>query len=132
MAPSSSGYILVIEDLAFMRRLLAGIVKSLGYEVKEAENGQEAINLMKQKAPALVLLDLVMPQVSGFEVCEWMRANKPTEETPVIVCTARQERKSVEAALHAGASDFLIKPVDRRTLKQRIERYMPAPNAPSE
>lgn len=127
MANTALGYVLIIEDLAFMRRLLAGIVKSLGYEVKEAENGTEAINLMKQKKPALVFVDLVMPEVSGIEVCQWIRNTREIAETPVIVCTAHQERKNFEAAVRAGATDFLIKPIDRRALKQRMDKYLPLP-----
>jgi len=117
-------YILVVDDAAFMRRMIAGIVRTLGYDVVDAPDGPSAIATMKQDPPALVILDIMMPQMTGYQVCEWIRANPATAGIPVIVCTANQERKHLEQAIKAGASDFLCKPVTKKTLEERLLKHL--------
>ena len=117
-------YILVVDDAAFMRRMIAGIVRTLGYDVVDAPDGPSAIATMKQDPPALVILDIMMPQMTGYQVCEWIRANPATAGIPVIVCTANQERKHLEQAIKAGASDFLCKPVTKKTLEERLVKHL--------
>src|SRR5690606_2761134 len=107
MESPGNGYILVVDDAAFMRRMLVRLVQSFGYEVLEAEDGASAILAMRKEPPVLVILDLMMPQITGSQVCAWIRNNKPTAHIPVIVCTANQERKFLEKAIKAGASDIL-------------------------
>ena len=130
MTNSTAEYVLVIEDLAFMRRMLTGVVRGFGYEVQEAGNGTEGIRMMKKDPPALVILDLMMPDLSGAEVCQWMRANEATEDIPVLVCTGQQNRRDLLEAHRAGATDFIIKPIDRRDLKQRLDKLLPIPEDP--
>lgn len=125
------GYILVIDDAAFMRRMIASIVRALGYDVLDAPDGPSAIKTMKQDPPMLVILDLLMPQMSGYEVCEWIRANPATAKIPVIVCTADQERKHLEQAIKAGASDILCKPVTRKGLQERLGKHLHSTGASS-
>lgn len=117
-------YILVVDDAAFMRRMIAGIVRTLGYDVVDAPDGPSAIAAIKQDPPALVILDIMMPQMTGYQVCEWIRANPATAGIPVIVCTANQERKHLEQAIRAGASDFLCKPVTKKTLEERLLKHL--------
>jgi CheY-like chemotaxis protein len=124
MESQRSQYILVVDDAAFMRRMIAGIVRMLGYEVLDAADGPSAITAMKQVPPALVILDIMMPQMTGYQVCEWIRANPATAGIPVIVCTANQERKHLEQAIKAGASDFLCKPVTKKTLEERLVKHL--------
>jgi two-component system phosphate regulon response regulator PhoB len=125
MTNSTAEYVLVIEDLAFMRRMLTGVVRGFGYEVQEAENGTEGIRMMKKNRPALVILDLMMPDISGVEVCQWMRANEATENIPILICTGQQDRRDLTEACRAGATDVIIKPIDRRDLKQRLNKLLP-------
>ena len=117
-------YILVVDDAAFMRRMIAGIVRTLGYDVVDAPEGPSAIAAIKQDPPALVILDIMMPQMTGYQVCEWIRANPATAGIPVIVCTANQERKHLEQAIRAGASDFLCTPVTKKTLEERLLKHL--------
>lgn len=124
MESRSNGYILVVDDAAFMRRMIAGIVRMLGYDVLDAADGASAIATMKQDPPVLVILDIMMPQMSGYQVCEWIRSNPATASVPVIVCTANQERKHLEQAIKAGASDFLCKPVTKKTLEDRLAKHL--------
>ncbi len=118
------GYIMVVDDIAFMRRLLSGIIRGLGYEVKEAAGGKEAVLMMTASPPDLAFVDLAMPDVGGLQLCQWIRSNNNTRDIPIIVCTAHQARKDVEDALRAGADDFLCKPVDRRTVANRLAKYL--------
>lgn len=127
MESRSNGYILVVDDAAFMRRMIAGIVRMLGYDVLDAADGPSAIAAMKQDPPTLVILDIMMPQMTGYQVCEWIRANPATAGIPVIVCTANQERKHLEQAIKAGASDFLCKPVTKKTLEERLGKHLHSP-----
>tara|TARA_R110001592_G_scaffold159502_1_gene391080 strand:+ start:2735 stop:3130 length:396 start_codon:yes stop_codon:yes gene_type:complete len=121
------GFILVVDDVAFMRRLLGGIIKSLGHDVLEVENGEDAIKLIGQDVPKLIFLDLMMPTISGFDVCSWVRKNDATKNVPIIVCTANQERKTLEQAIRAGATDILCKPVTRDNVQKRLSRHLKAP-----
>jgi CheY-like chemotaxis protein len=125
MAESSGLYILVVDDVAFMRRLLGGIIRTLGHDVLEVDSGEEAMKLIEKDPPDLIFLDLMMPGISGFKVCEWIRKNDATKKTPVIVCTANQERKTMEQAIRAGATDILCKPVSRDNVRERIDRHLP-------
>ena len=131
MAPANSGYILVVDDAAFMRRMIAGIVRTLGYDVLDAPDGANAIKTMKQDPPRLVVLDLLMPQMSGYEVCEWIRSNPATAHIPVIICTADQERKHLALAIKAGASDILCKPVTKASLQERLNKHLQSTGATS-
>lgn len=131
MGSTDGGYILVVDDAAFMRRMIVGIVRALGYDVLDAADGASAIKTMRQEPPRLVILDLLMPQVSGYEVCEWIRANPATATIPVIVCTADQERKHLEQAIKAGASDILCKPVTKNGLQERLKKHLHLPAASS-
>jgi twitching motility two-component system response regulator PilH len=124
MEPANSGYILVVDDAAFMRRMIAGIVRALGYDVLDAPDGANAIKTMKQDPPRLVILDLVMPHMSGSEVCEWIRSNPATAHIPVIICTADQERKHLALAIKAGATDILCKPVTKAGLQERLNKHL--------
>jgi CheY-like chemotaxis protein len=124
MESRSNGYILVVDDAAFMRRMIARIVRMVGYDVLDAADGASAIATMKQEPPVLVILDIMMPQMSGYQVCEWIRSNPATASVPVIVCTANQERKHLERAIKAGASDFLCKPVTKKTLEARLAKHL--------
>jgi len=117
-------HILVVDDVAFMRNLLGGILTSLGYPWQGAASSEEAVRLIRAETPRLIILDIMMPEVDGIALCRWVRANEKTRETPVLVCTAQQERRQVEAAIRAGATDILLKPVDKRKLQERLEKHL--------
>ena len=92
----------------------------------DAPDGANAIRTMQFDPPSLVILDMMMPQTSGIEVCEWMRSNEATRDIPVIICTAHQERKALEKAIRAGASDILFKPVTKENVQKRLEKHLQA------
>jgi len=129
MAEPAAQTILVVDDVAFMRRVLVGILNSLGYKTTEAANGEEAVKEMRRQTPSLIFMDIVMPEIDGIALCQWVRKNEATRNVPVIICTAHQDRKNIEAAIRAGATDLLLKPVDRKKVRERLDRHLGAAEA---
>jgi len=124
MPNDTQEYILVVDDVAFMRRLLTTILKTLGYIVKEAEDVKTAKAKIAADPPNLIFLDLEMPQTTGLDLLKSIRENEATRGIPVIICTAKADRQHIEAALKLGASDYLCKPIDRKTVEARLKKHL--------
>lgn len=101
--------ILIVEDDKFLRELIAKKLLSENYEAMEAKNGEEGIKKITNEKPDLVLLDLILPGIDGFEVLKQAKADPQTAEIPVIVLSNLGQRDDVEKGLGLGAADFLIK-----------------------
>jgi DNA-binding response OmpR family regulator len=113
--------VLIAEDDELSRTLLATVLGKLGFEVVTANNGVEAIKVLAQPgAPSLVLLDLMMPEMDGIEVCKWIRQSANPAEAYVIFLTARSGKDDIVSGLAAGANDYLTKPFDISELQARI------------
>lgn len=122
--PEAGKYILVVDDVAFMRRMLTTMLKSLGYETQEAEDARAAVAKIAASPPCLIFLDLEMPQTTGLELLKLLRVNESFQSIPVIVCTAKAERKSIDAALKLGVVDYLCKPIDRKMVEARVKKHL--------
>lgn len=116
----SRGTVLVVDDEEQNRTLLKDPLEVRGFEVQEAANGPEALRLVAQHPPDVILLDLMMPGMNGFEVCQRLKQNKRTAPIPVLMVTALSERKERLMGIEAGANDFLNKPVDMQDLLLRV------------
>jgi len=101
--------ILVIEDDKFLRELMAQKLIKEGYEVVEAIDGPDGIKKLKEKKPGLVLLDLILPGMDGFEVLSKIKEDSDTGQIPVIILSNLGQREDVERGLKLGAADYLIK-----------------------
>jgi len=101
--------ILIVEDDKFLRELIAKKLSSEGYQISEAKNGEEGIKKITDEKPDLILLDLILPGIDGFEVLKQAKENPQTAEIPVIVLSNLGQRDDVEKGLGLGAVDFLIK-----------------------
>ncbi len=101
--------ILIIEDDRFLRQLIARKIGQQGYEVIEAVDGEEGIKKIKQEKPILILLDLILPGVDGFEVLSRIKKDSDTKHIPVIILSNLGQREDVDRGLNLGAEDFLIK-----------------------
>jgi CheY-like chemotaxis protein len=119
--------VLVVEDSPMFRRMLSDMLQSLGYtHVLEAFSGQAAKELLAEQRPDLVCLDLTLPDISGYEVCEHIRATPGLQDVPVLMISARTQTMDRAQAEEAGASGYLIKPFTPEELRQQVERVMAA------
>ncbi|HEX5750931.1 MAG TPA: response regulator [Archangium sp.] len=119
--------VLVVEDSPMFRRMLSDMLQSLGYtRVLEAFSGQAAKELLAEQTPDLVCLDLTLPDISGYEVCEHIRATPGLQDVPVLMISARTQTMDRAQAEEAGASGYLIKPFTPEELRQQVERVMAA------
>jgi adenylate cyclase len=116
---SSGARVLVVDDEPANVRLLEAILTSRGYDVPTASSGEQALNLIAEASPDLVLLDIVMPGLDGYEVCRRIREQTDTAYLPVVMVTASGDEQKVKA-LEAGADDFLTKPVNQSELLARV------------
>lgn len=112
--------ILIVDDEYSGRQTLESVLEGEGYELDMAENGMEAIEKAKTGMPDVILLDVMMPGMTGFEVCQRVRNDPKVAEIPIIVLTALDDRESMLTALKSGADDFISKPFDRYELRARI------------
>ncbi len=116
--------ILVVDDVAMNVKLLADLLGVKGYQTSTAASGQEALAKLEQDAPDLVLLDVMMPGMSGYEVCAAIRANPAHSMLPVVLVTALDPVKERIKGLDAGADDFLTKPVNQAELLARVRSLL--------
>jgi len=112
--------ILVIDDDTKLTDLLQLVFESKGFGVTIANSGIQALESLETELPEAVLLDLMMPGMSGLEVCQQIRANPRTSNVPVVVLTAKSGTESKQELLKAGATDYLVKPVPLNDLVSRI------------
>jgi len=117
---SSSGRVLIVDDYEANITALRKLLEGQGYEVLTATNGRDALDLVHREHPDLVLLDVMMPDVSGLDVCASLKNVAETCLTPVVLVSALQERATRIEGLEAGADDFLSKPVDPQELYARV------------
>jgi two-component system cell cycle response regulator len=116
--------IMVVDDDVAARDLLSGILTEAGYKVEQADGAAAALAQSSVVPPDLVLLDLLMPGMNGFEVCRRLKELPATNSVPVIVVTALGEIRDKEAALTSGADDFVMKPVQPEDLRARVSAML--------
>jgi DNA-binding response OmpR family regulator len=112
--------VLIADDDAVTRLLLSSTLRKLGYEVREAENGRDALAIWEQGHQHVVISDWMMPHIDGLELCRRVRAAQRPEYTHVIVLTARSGRANYLEAMDAGVDDFIAKPFEKEQLIARI------------
>jgi two-component system response regulator ResD len=118
--------ILVVDDEELVRRLLQRLLEREGYDVEVASSGEEGLERARARAPDAVLLDTFLPGMSGPEVCRALRRDAATASIPVLMLSGDDGTENVEEGLAAGASDFLVKPFDRRAVLQRLDQAIDA------
>ena len=116
--------ILVVEDEPNQVELIEFNLNSQGYEVVVARDGEEALNLAEEENPDLILLDWMLPKVSGIEVCRQLRRSKMTREIPIVILTARSEESDKIRGLDIGADDYITKPYSIKELLARVRAAM--------
>jgi len=119
-SPAGDGHVLVVDDSPENTKLLSDILRAEGYRVSTASFGHEALATIALDAPDLVLLDVMMPGMSGYEVCRRLRSNDGTSLLPVVLVTALDTVEERVKGIEAGADDFLTKPVNRAEMLARV------------
>jgi len=114
-------HILVIEDEPRMRSNISMILKMEDYEVTEASNGREGIEICQQRIPDLVVCDVSMPEMDGHQTLQALKENRDTAQIPFIFLTAHGEHKEVRTGMNSGADDYLVKPFETDDLLNSIE-----------
>ncbi len=118
--PHNKKKILIVEDEKDFQDLIRELLERHGYEVDAASNGEEGLKRYGEMAPDLVLLDVHLPDMTGFDILRKIRTAGPRPETPVLMCTVRSELSPVTEGLDAGATDYVIKPFNTPDLLERI------------
>ena len=116
--------ILVVDDEVPIREYEANLLSEFGHEVLTASEGYEALKLAREKHPDLILLDILMPEMSGIEVCRELRADPRTRDVRIVVVSGVDDRQTLEECLDAGADDFVTKPIDRLELMVRVRSML--------
>ena len=127
--PLSPPYILVVDDDSTIRLLAAEVLEQSGYIVTEAENGEAALACFAAQPPQLILLDVIMPKIDGFEVCRQIRSREAGLHTPILIMTGQDDTGSIEQAFEAGATDFITKPINWLLLAHRVNYMLRANQA---
>ncbi|OQA22876.1 MAG: Alkaline phosphatase synthesis transcriptional regulatory protein PhoP [Chloroflexi bacterium ADurb.Bin360] len=117
-------HILVVEDDPNTAEMLTAYFASLGYQVTHAAWGQDALTLAAQNVPDLVVLDIHLPDIDGYEVCSRLRSQRRTMNTPIIFLTERNERRDRLTGLELGAVDYLTKPFDVQEIRYRVRNIL--------
>jgi two-component system cell cycle response regulator len=113
--------VLVVDDIETNRRLLRVKLETRYYTVFEVTNGPEALNVATEEQPDIILLDVMMPVMDGFEVCRRLKANPNTSHIPVVMITALTDSEDRLRGLQAGTEDFLSKPIEDFALFARLD-----------
>lgn len=116
--------ILVVDDNPHNRALAEAHLKSFGYHVAMADSGAQALELVHEVSPSLVLLDVVMPKMDGYETCARLRAMKEARDLPIVFLTALSDVSSHQRAMDSGVDDFLTKPINRTELLLRVRSLL--------
>jgi two-component system alkaline phosphatase synthesis response regulator PhoP len=116
--------ILVVDDDLAVRELIQLTLHQAGYEVLSASNGKSAVEIARNEKPNLILLDVRLPLMDGYEVCRQITSDPTTKNIPVIFVTARGQIEEIRLGLSAGAVDYFVKPFSPELLKKRVRELL--------
>lgn len=112
---------LIVDDSSVIRKVARRIMEEVNFTIREAENGQVALEACRQQMPDLVLLDWNMPVMDGLEFLEQLRKESPAEATRVIFCTTENDMQHITRAIAAGADEYIMKPFDKEIILSKLK-----------
>lgn len=124
--------ILIVDDNAQNAELLEAYLESLDANIRIAADGVDAMEKIAEKKPDIILLDIMMPRMSGFEVCRRVKKDEKTRNIPIVMVTALNELGDIERGVDCGADDFLSKPINKLELITRVKSLLRVRNLQSE
>ncbi len=116
--------ILIAEDEPDIRELVAFTLRFAGYEVAVATNGEEAVQMTALQNPDLILLDVRMPRMTGYDACRAIKSNPKFKDVPVVFLSAKGQESEIKAGLEAGAEEYLLKPFAPDQLTERVREIL--------
>jgi len=116
--------ILIAEDEPDIRDLVAFTLRFAGYEVVAANNGEEAVQMASREFPDLILMDVRMPRMTGYDACRAMKANPELKDIPVVFLSAKGQEAEIQTGLDAGAEEYLLKPFAPDQLTDRVRAIL--------
>ena len=114
----------IVDDETHNRSLLEVMLSSEGYELLTAASGEEALTVVEEQHPDLILLDIMMPEMNGFQVTTMLKANPATQHIPIVILSAIDDRGARERGLQVGAVAFLTKPIHHVELRALIRKFL--------
>lgn len=118
--------ILLVDDSATTLMMEQMVLRGQAYQIVTARNGREAVAVAASERPDLILLDVVMPEMNGFEACRRIRQQEITQSVPIIMVTTKGEEQNVETGFESGCSDYITKPINGAELLTKIRSYLDA------
>ena len=116
--------VLIVDDEDFFRRIVAMGFEREGFNVIQADNGEDGLKIAGKEMPDLILLDLVMPRLLGFEVCQALRKDKRFDNTAIIIMSAKSYNPDLDKAAELGADDYVVKPFEFQDLLKTARHHM--------
>jgi len=117
---SNQTKVLVAEDEQDIRNLIAFSLEYIGYKVVQASNGEEAVEKAAEELPHLIMLDVRMPRLNGYEACKKLKSQASTKDIPVVFLSARGQETEIKHGLELGAEEYILKPFAPDELQQRV------------
>lgn len=124
MKSNSNPYILIVDDEPQIHTVLTKLLKNEGYEVQSAHNAEEAFLQIEKRKPDLVILDVMMPRVSGIDICNHIKSNPETNPILVLMLSARDQQADRLAGFSHGADDYVSKPFHLRSLMRKVQHML--------
>jgi CheY-like chemotaxis protein len=113
-----------VDDEAAIRKMVAVALRDTPHELLFARDGVEGLELIRRELPEVVFTDIVMPRMSGLELCEALRADPVLRAVPIIIVTASAQRSEIEHVMRCGATGFMAKPFSMAELREKVEQYL--------
>ena len=120
----TQSYILITEDESDIRELIAYHLEQNSFSVKQAKSAEEALYIINEQKPIMILLDLMLPKMSGLELCRKLKAESQTQDIPILMLTAKSKKEDIIKGLEMGADDYVTKPFDVREVVARVRALL--------